>query len=120
MTNTTITKKEGKRYINPKVYDLYYDEVPGYFRKITKEKIIVRAGSEWEGYKDHTITIEDVVKYYATQANNIVSGCRQLGTIIGDWRPIDYLAKECLEIFKHINVEKLRKISKEWGLIPKF
>ena len=123
MTNTIITKTKkegkGKRYINPKVYDLYY-EVPEYFKKITREKIVIRAGSDWEGYKDHTITIEDVVAYYATQAGNLLSGCRQLGTIVGDWRNIDYLAKECLQIFKHLNREKLRRISKSWGLTPKF
>lgn len=119
MTNTTITKKEGKRYINPKIHNLYY-EVPGYFRKITREKIIIRGGSEWEGYRDYTITIGDVVKYYATQANNLLSGCRQLGLIIGDWRNIDQLAKECLDIFKHLNRKKLRRESKKWGLIPKF
>ena len=114
MTNIAKTKKEGKKYINPKVYDLYYN-LPDYFRKITKEKIVVRADG-----RDHTITIKDVVEYYTTQAGNFLSGCRQLGSIIGDWRPIDYLAKECLEIFKYLNKEKLRRVSREWGLIPNF
>lgn len=119
MTNPTTKKRKGKRYINPKVYGLY-QELPGYLRKVTKEKIVVRAGSEWEGFKDHTVTLKDVARYYATEANNLLSGCRQLGTITGDWRNIDYLAKECLQIFKHINREALRRESKKWGLIPKF
>ncbi len=119
MTNKTVENKESK-YINPKVYDLYWDgEVPEYFKRISKKYIVVLV-NDYGGFEEHRITIEDVVKYYATQATNITSGCRTISTVRGDWRNIDYLAKECLEIFKCLNMETLRRISKRWGLIPKF
>jgi len=46
------------------------------------------------------VTIEDVIYYYSHDARNISSGCRSLGSITGDWRPIDHLASTCLEIYK--------------------
>jgi hypothetical protein len=46
------------------------------------------------------IRVEDVIYYYARDARNISSGCRRLGPLAGDWRPIDGLAKTCLEIYK--------------------
>ena len=111
MTNKTVENKKS-RYINPKVYDLYWDgEVPEYFKRICKEYVVVLV-SDYRESNEHKITIEDVAKYYATQANDISSGCRTISTISGDWRNIDYLAKQCLEIFKAINIETLRTILK--------
>jgi len=119
MTGKMMENKKS-RYMNPKVYDLYWDgEVPEYFKKICKEYVVALI-SDYPESNEHKITIEDVVKYYATQATNITSGCRTIGTVSGDWRNIDYLAKECLEIFKVINMEALRRISKNWGLTPRF
>mgnify|MGYP001123227506 CR=1 FL=1 len=119
MTNKTAKNKKAK-YINPKVYDLYWDaKIPKYFKRICKNYIIVFV-EDWRGCNEHKITIEDVVEYYATQAINISSGCREISTISGDWRNIDYLAKECIEIFKWLNIETLRRISRKRGLIPKF
>lgn len=109
-----------ERYLNPKVYDLYYDEPPGYLRKVTKEKIIIRVDDSWQGQNEHTITIKDVAEYYAYEAGNLLSGCRTLGSITGDWRNIDAIAKECLEIFKHVNLEGMRRESRKLGLVPKF
>jgi hypothetical protein len=99
---------------------LEWGEIPRWMSVKNRRTLIITAGSDWEGYKEHTITIEDVVEYYVSQAGNIVSGCRRLGSIVGDWRPIDNLAKTCLEVFKTINIDELRRVSKRYGLIPKF
>jgi len=101
-----------------KLLDLYYGEIPGYIVDATREKVIIRTDG-WNG-GEHKITIEDVVEYYAYEAGNLLSGCRTIGGITGDWRNIDALAKECLEIFKLLNIERLRSISRKYGLIPKF
>jgi hypothetical protein len=66
---------------------------------MNKSKLSIKADGS-----DYIVTIPDVVEYYATQASNIVSGCRQLGGIVGDWRPIDGLAETCLEVFKRLNI----------------
>lgn len=108
------------RYLNPKVYDLYYDGPPEYLRRVTREKVIIKVDGGWEGVDEHIVTMADVAEYYAYEAGNIVSGCRKLGAIIGDWRPIDRMAKECLEIFKCINLEGMRRESRKLGLVPKF
>jgi len=102
-----------------KLWDAW-GEVPEFLEVKNKSTLIINGGSEWEGYRKHKITIEDVVQYYAVESRNIVSGCRRLGTIIGDWRNIDYLAKMCLEAFKVLNMEKLRTECIKKGLIPKF
>ena len=108
------------RYLNPKVYSLYYDGPPEYLRRVTREKVVIGVDGGWQGQGEHTITIKGVAEYYAYWANNIVSGCRQLGTITGDWRPVDRIAKECLEIFKCVNLEGMRRESRKLGLVPKF
>jgi len=108
------------RYLNPKVYGLYYDGPPEYLRRVTREKIIIKVNGGWEGVDEHIVTMTDVAGYYAYEAGNIVSGCRKLGAIVGDWRPIDRMAKECLEIFKRVNLEGMRRESRRLGLVPKF
>jgi len=37
------------RYLNPKVYDLYYDGPPEYLRRVTREKVIIKVDGGWEG-----------------------------------------------------------------------
>jgi len=69
---------------------------------------------------EHIVPIGDVAEYYAYEAGNLLSGCRKLGSITGDWRNIDALAKECLEIFKCVNLEGMRRASRRLGLVPKF
>lgn len=87
---------------------------------LNKNTLLICTHDELDGDKKHKITIDDVVEYYATQANNIVSGIRKLGNIVGDWRPVDHIAKFCLEVFKQINIEELRKKSINRGLTPRF
>lgn len=65
------------------------------------------------------ITVEDVIYYYYRDARNITSGCRSLGSIAGDWRPIDGLAKTCLEIYKVLKHDQLVREAKKFGMSPK-
>ena len=58
--------------------------------------------------------------FYAHDAKDTYSGCRTLAGITGDWRPIDQLARECLEWFKFINPDGLRREGLKVGLKPKF
>jgi hypothetical protein len=111
-----------KRVLNfsSKLNEFYNGEVPDYVRGAGKNFIVINAGSEWEGFKQHRITPKDVIAYYATQAPNISSGCRTLAGITGDWRPIDNLAKECLEWFKFVNADALRREGLKVGLEAKF
>ena len=98
------------RYLNPKVYDLYYDDPPSYLWRVIREKVIILVDGGLQ-----TVTIGNVAEYYAYEAGNILSGCRKLGAIVGDWRPVDRMAKECLEIFKRINLEGMRRAGRGWG-----
>lgn len=107
-----------ERQYNPSVDEV--SELPDAILSVTQEKIILRCDEGWRGVNVHAITLEDVAEYYATQANNLSSGCRTLGSIVGDWRPINYLANMCLETFKVVNLPGLRMVSQKWGLIPKF
>ena len=74
-------------------------DLPEYIEVINKTTLKIRAGADWEGYKWHTITTKDLVDYRNGDARNISSGIRSLGTIRGDWRPIDGLAHEVDYIF---------------------
>lgn len=97
--------------------EFYCDNPPEYVLKAGKTYLVVMAGADWQGGpKKHRITIKDVVEYYHTEARNITSGCRTLADIIGDWRPIDHLANECLQWFKHINRESLAREGRKHGM----
>ena len=62
---------------------------------------------------------KDLAVYYAHDAKNIYSGRRTLAGITGDWRPIDQLARECLEWFKFVNPEGLKRVGLMIGLKPR-
>jgi len=66
------------------------------------------------------VTMNDIALYYKTQSNNLSSGMRVLAGHAGDWRKIDELAQLCLDYFKLINVNGMRKASLNYGLTPKF
>ena len=72
-----------------------------------------------ESIKKTRIRIPDVVRYYATDAQNITSGCRSIAGITGDWRPIDYLAQDCLEYFKQVNRPALEREGRKYGMTLK-
>lgn len=128
---TEITKEPNKRKhttrgeLYDKVRDALYKEsdsgdVPEYLEIRNKNKIIIKA-EEWEGagIKKVEITPEDIIRYYKTQAGGM-SGVRTLAGFSTDWRMVDNMAKESLEIFKIINPERLRTLAKRQGMTPKF
>lgn len=103
--------------------ELYgYEDLPPWLIDAGKTFVKIRAGADWQGYKTHKITLDDVLHHYAYDARNISSGCRSLGTITGDWRPISNLAAEVLAIFKAVNIKGLRKACKPYAHImqPRF
>lgn len=51
----------------------------------------IYVGSDWQGFQWHTITMSDLVCYIRHETSSM-SGCRSLGKISGDWRPMDELA----------------------------
>lgn len=102
--------------------DTFYDgEIPGYIVTAGKTYITLLL-AQWEGdcAKPVKIRIADVIEYYRSQANNIVSGCRTIAGFTGDWRHVDNIAKECLGWFKYVNVEELRRAGCKVGLEPRF
>jgi len=107
--------------IDEKLFDFYNGEIPQYICKARKSYITIRFGHDWDNsVKPRKITIDDIIEYYKTEAINISSGMRSIAGFGGDWRFIDNLAKECLEWFKFVNIEVLKRESKKQGLDPKF
>ena len=43
-----------------------------------------------------------------------------LAGITGDWRPIDMMARECLEWFKAVNITGMRRAARRQGLTHRF
>jgi hypothetical protein len=85
-----------------------------------KTFIDVTLAEDWQyPQRVKRIRITDVAKYFANEAGSM-SGCRSLAGIVGDWRCIDAIAQDCLEYFKQVNVEAMRREAKKVGLIPKF
>lgn len=69
------------------------------------------------------ITMTEVIDYYARPdmgARDIMSGCRRIGKVVGDWRNIDTIAREVLDYFKTVNIDGLRSASIKRGLTPRF
>jgi len=99
------------------LYKLYGGSIPSYLNIVNKNKITIRA-EQWEGAgaKEITITPKDVVDYYHTEARNITSGARSLAGFAGDWRMVDGMAKEALEVFKILNKPALEREAKKHGM----
>jgi len=121
---------EGKRQVKSKVLrhkieysdklnEFYGWDIPEYVLKAGKSFINIGV-SDWRDEQDLRVTVKNVIAYYVYWAGNIISGCRTLAGYTSDWRPVDRLAKECLEWFKFVNIEELRRESKKQGLVPKF
>lgn len=98
----------------------YDNQIPAYI-KVVSEGIIKIKAEVWEGAGNKWIKITpiDVINYYR-QGNSMgcasMSGCRTLATFTTDWRMVDNMAKECLEVFKIINREALEKEGKKYGM----
>ncbi len=121
--------REGKRQVKSRVLrhkvdypdklaKFYQGDTPKYVLEAGKSYIKVRV-SDWQGERDLRVTVKNVVAYYVYWADNIISGCRTLAGYTSDWRGIDRLAKECLEWFKFVNIEALRREGRKYGIILK-
>lgn len=99
---------------------LYPDGLPNWLVNATRESLLLNLAEGGAAF--HTITLDDVCHHYAYDACNLTSGCRRLGSIVGDWRPVSKIANECLEIFKVLNMAGLRRAAKAYSHImtPKF
>jgi hypothetical protein len=100
--------------------EFYGNKIPGYILDAGKTFLKIRTNDENTSAQEAKVTIRDVAVYYARDAKDIYSGCRTLARITGDWRPIDQLAQECLEWFKFVNPDGLRREGLKVGLRPKF
>jgi len=95
----------------------FYDyDVPGCIVRVGKSFIVINAGSDMDGYRQEKITMGDVAEYYATEARNMLSGCRTLAGIAGDWRMVDNMAALCFQWFRYIDATKLKRALREHGL----
>ena len=104
-----------------KLFEFYNGEIPEYVKKAGKTYIVIVFGDDWNNsIKPRKITIKDVVDYYKNWSWRIDTGIRGIAGFYSDWRWIDNIAKECLEWFKFVNVEALRRESRKAGLEPKF
>ena len=101
-----------------KLKEFYGWDIADYVLEAGKSFIKIRV-SDWRGEQDLKITPKDVAEYYRKWADNITSGCRVIAGYAGDWRPIDKLAKECLEWFKLVNIEALRREGRKYGITHK-
>jgi hypothetical protein len=97
-----------------KIENLYWEHLIPEYLHITNGVVKINVDG-----KQHSIKAVDVAKYYAYQANSM-SGIRKIGSIVGDWRPIDEIASEMLAIFKILSPDRLRREAKKLGLTPKF
>lgn len=94
------------------VEEFFNHEIPEYLEIVNSEKIKIKTDSPFlRGTSDnwHIVLFNDVIRYFTYEVNS-QSGLRSLGTIGGDWRLIDDLADQCVEIFKIINPKKFKEI----------
>ena len=94
--------------------------VGAFAQRAGKTFLVVRCGDVFGEEQTIRITPDDVAEFYATQANNLLSGCRTLAGLAGDWRPISELAKAALEWFKRVNIVGMRQAGRRFGLVPRF
>lgn len=99
--------KDGKTLV-----DFYEGFVPRHIRDAGEDFIII----SFEKQGKQKITMKHVVEYYKAPLP-MNTGLAYLGKAFGDLRQIDNLAKECLEWFKHVNLDGLKQEAEKQGLI---
>ena len=62
-----------------------------------KTFLLVRAANAFGEVESVKITPAILANFFATQACNLTSGCRTLGSLTGDWRGISALAQAALD-----------------------
>lgn len=96
------------------------DELGEFVQKAGKTFLTLDCADVFGDCQRVTVTLDNLVEFFATQANNLTSGCRTLAGLTGDWRPISQLANACLDWFKHVNVQGLRRAARRRNLTPRF
>ena len=87
--------------------------LPPYLTPVDRKTVKVRTEAGFLRGTDnqHSVTLEDVVTYFRGDARNMLSGLRSIGTINGDWRPIDNLVDQLWNgYFKIVNPEACEKV----------
>src|ERR1700682_3980677 len=92
----------------------------GFVQRAGKTFLLVNASDALGEPRTIRITPENLADFYATQANNLTSGCRTLAGLTGDWRPISELANTALDWFKQVNGDAMRRAGRKVGLEPRF
>jgi hypothetical protein len=92
----------------------------GFVKRAGKSFLVVRAANVFGEAETVRITPDNLAEFYATQANNLLSGCRTLASLTGDWRSISQLADAALGWFKRVNLEGMRRAGRKVGLQPRF
>src|SRR5437867_137632 len=90
--------------------------VGGFVQRAGKTFLVIRCGDVFGQEQIIRVTPDDLAEFFATQANNLSSGCRTLAGLTGDWRPISELAQACLDWFKQVNVTAMRRAARRLGL----
>jgi hypothetical protein len=85
-----------------------------------KNFLVIRATDVFQQPTTIKVTPDNLAEFYSTQAGNLLSGCRTLAGLTGDWRPISGLADTCLSWFKRVNIEAMRRAARKRGLAPRF
>ncbi len=91
-----------------------------FVRRAGKTFLVLHCGDVFGQGRAIRITPDDVAEFYARQAGNLLSGCRTLAGLTGDWRPVSELAQAALGWFKHVNVTGMRRAARRFGLVPRF
>jgi hypothetical protein len=91
-----------------------------FVEKANRSRLVIRCANVFDEQESLNITPADVADYYATEAQNLTSGCRTLAGLTGDWRQIDHLAALALEWFKRVNIVGMRRAARRLGLEPRF
>ncbi|RKZ11195.1 hypothetical protein DRQ25_00330 [Candidatus Fermentibacteria bacterium] len=76
-------------------------EKRGFFnalKGVSKNYVELVEDAGWQGKRLHLISKEDVDNYYHTDWD--MSGMREVGTLAGDWRPVDNLASFLKHVFE--------------------
>lgn len=91
-----------------------------FVKRAGKTFLVIRCGDVFGDERLIRITPDAIAEFYASQAGNLLSGCRTLAGLTGDWRPVSELAKAALDWFKQVNVAGIRRAARRLGLVPWF
>jgi hypothetical protein len=94
--------------------------VGSFVQRAGKTFLILRCGDVFGEEQTVRVTPTNLVEFFATQASKLLSGCRTLAGLTGDWRPMSELAQLCLDWFKIVNVVCVRRAARRFGLVPRF